>query len=51
MNSLNTKTLWMGDIDNTIEEEYMFIVFESLSKNKIIILLRNQIKKCQNNER
>ncbi len=33
MNSPITKTLWMGDIDSFIDEEFIYNIFGNLSKN------------------
>jgi len=51
MNSPIAKTLWMGDIDSFIDEEFIYNIFANLSKNLKIHIGRYQFEIRENNQR
>ena len=49
MNSPFTKTLWMGDIDCFIDEEFIFNIFRNLSISQLLSDNRYKSQIRQNN--
>ena len=50
MNTPFTKTLWMGDIDSFIDEEFIFNIFRNLSNSQLISEFRYKSQIRQNNQ-